>query len=239
MITNRMELELFEANNGTCPYLEGRQWHSYMFRADKLEDQIYESLITMGFRRSGRFFYKNNCPGCRECVSIRVMVDRFKQSKSQRRTWSKNQDLTMTWHPVRFDQESFQLYRTYSLQKHNSEASEQNYWDFLINTAVSTIMMRYYLGVDLVGIGWVDVLPRSLSSVYFAYDMNFSKRRLGVFSVLKEIELAQQLGKRSLHLGFWVRDCRSMNYKEQYKPYELLINDVWQNPDDVTDADSI
>lgn len=227
-----MELELFEANNGQCPYLEGRQWHSYMFRAEKLEDQIYESLITMGFRRSGRFFYKNNCPGCRECVSIRVPVRSFTMSRSQRRTWKRNRDVTVTWHPVRFDQESLRLYQNYSVQKHGSDATEQNYRDFLINTAVTTIMMRYYLGLDLVGIGWVDVLPRSLSSVYFAYDPAYSKRRLGVFSVLREIELTKELGKQYLHLGFWVNNCRSMNYKEQYRPYELLINGIWHDPEE-------
>ena len=92
-------------------------------------------------------------------------------------------------------------------------------------------MMRYYLGNKLVGVGWLDVLPRSLSSVYFAYDLEFSKRRLGVFSVLKEIELAKELHLSYLHLGFWVNDCKAMNYKFQFKPHELLINDIWINPD--------
>lgn len=226
-----MELEIFEANNGNCPYLDARQWYSYTFKSEKLESNVYESLLAQGFRRSGKFFYKNNCPGCAECVAIRLAVRDFQMSKSQRRTWKKNQDLSVSWHPVKFDHESYELYQRYSVQKHGTDTTEKNYWDFLVNSAVETIMMRYYLGNKLVGVGWLDVLPRSLSSVYFAYDLEYSKRRLGVFSVLKEIELAKELHLSYLHLGFWVSDCEAMNYKFQFKPHELLINDIWVNPE--------
>lgn len=222
-----MEIELFEANNGNCPYLENRLWCSYTFRAETLEDSVYESLISVGFRRSGKYFYKNNCSGCEACVSIRLRVASFVRSSSQKRVWRKNQDLSVTWHPARFDEESYQLYRQYSLDKHGSIASERNYRDFLIDSAVDTIMMRYYLKAKLVAIGWVDLLSASLSSVYFAYDTEMSKRSLGVFSILKEIELAEQLNKTFLHLGFWVDNCQSMSYKDQYRPHELLINGKW------------
>lgn len=227
-----MELELFEANNGKCPYLPGRQWCSYTFRAFSLENSVYESLLSLGFRRSGYYFYKNNCPGCRECISIRVPVNQLKLSKSQRKTWNRNQDLSVTWHPAKFDDEGYTLYQSYSTQKHGSESSEKNYCDFLIESAVDTFMMRYYLDSKLIGIGWIDILPNSLSSVYFAYDLDYSKRRLGVFSVLKEVELARQLNKRFLHLGFWVDNCDTMSYKEQYRPHELLVDDRWVNPFD-------
>ncbi|MBU2512185.1 arginyltransferase [bacterium] len=229
-----MELELFEANNGECPYLDNRQWRSYTFRAGSLENSVYEALISYGFRRSGCFFYKNNCPDCLECVSIRLKVNDVILSKSQRRAWNKNQDISLTWHPVKFDQESFELYKKYSVEKHGAVTSEKNYKDFLVHSAVDTIMMRYYLDQRLIGVGWVDVLVNSLSSVYFAYDLDFHKRRLGIFSFLKELELAKQLKKKFLHLGFWVRDCKAMSYKQQFRPYELLIDGIWVNhPNDM------
>lgn len=226
-----MELEIFEANNGSCPYLDARQWYSYTFKSEKLDGSVYESLLAHGFRRSGKFFYKNNCPGCSECVAIRLNVANQTISKSQKRTWNKNQDLIVRWHPVKFDEESFDLYQRYSVQKHGVETSEKNYWDFLVNSAVDTIMMRYYLDSRLVGVGWLDLLPQSLSSVYFAYDLAFSKRRLGVFSVLKEMQLTKDLNRSFLHLGFWVKDCKAMSYKQQFKPHELLLDDIWIDPD--------
>lgn len=99
-------------------------------------------------------------------------------------------------------------------------------------------MLRYYLESTLVGVGWLDVLPNSLSSVYFAFDPAYQKRRLGVFSVLKEIELAKKLHKPFLHMGFWVCDCKSMKYKDEYRPYELLVGGKWCSQEEVTRASS-
>ena len=222
-----MELQLFEANNGDCPYLDNRTWHSYLFKAASLDASIYESLIDFGFRRSGLFFYKNGCPNCNECISLRVLADAYKPTRSQKRVWKKNQDIVIIRQPVSFDREDFELYARYSLWKHGTRATETSYEDFLIKSAVDTIMMKYYLHSELAGIGWVDILPRSISTVYYAFHPDFAKRSLGVFSVMKEIELARLLNKSILHMGFWVNNCSSMDYKQQYKPNELLINERW------------
>ena len=81
----------------------------------------------------------------------------------------------------------------------------------------------------LIGIGWTDILPNSLSSVYFAFDPDHSFRRLGVFSLLKELELCRKLQKKWLQLGFWIEDNHKMSYKNQYKPCQILVKDGgWQ-----------
>ena len=54
-----MDIRVFEADNGECPYLKDRQWSSLMFYADTLHVGMYESLLDQGFRRSGIVFYKN------------------------------------------------------------------------------------------------------------------------------------------------------------------------------------
>jgi leucyl-tRNA---protein transferase len=226
-----MEVQVFEASNGACPYLENREWVTYMFRVDEIKSSVYEKLIDNGFRRSGHFFYRNKCPNCEACISIRIKVPEFSLSRSQKRIWKKNQDLKIVRRPVEFEQEGFDLYRRYCIWKHQSETSEENYRDFLIATAVDTFMMRYYLGEILVGIGWVDLLENSLSSVYFAFSPDYAKRSLGVYSALKEIEWAAEMGKPFLHMGFWVKECQAMAYKTQFKPYQLLGNGLWLEGD--------
>lgn len=228
-----MEVQVFEASNGDCPYLDDLEWVSYMFRVDSIKNSVYEKLLDNGFRRSGHFFYKNKCPNCNACISIRIRIDQFSMSRSQRRIWRKNQDLRIVSHPVVFDDEGFDLYRRYCRWKHQSETSEENYRDFLIASAVDTIMMRYYDGDTLAGIGWVDLLDDSLSSVYFAFSQDYAKRSLGIFSVLKEIELARELSRPYLHMGFWVAECQAMSYKTQFKPYQFLQNGAWQDPESV------
>ncbi len=226
-----MEVQVFEASNGDCPYLENLEWVSYMFRVDAIKSGIYEKLIDNGFRRSGHFFYKNKCPNCKACVSIRIKVAEFSLSRSQKRIWKKNQDLRIVQHPVEFEAEGYELYRQYSLWKHKSETCEENYQDFLIASAVDTTMMRYYDGDTLAGIGWIDVLDNSLSSVYFAFSPDYAKRSLGVYSALREIELSKEMGKSYLHMGFWVRDCQTMAYKTQFRPHQFLKAGIWLNED--------
>lgn len=222
-----MDIRIFEADNGDCPYLPDRKWYSLVFYANSLHSGIYENLLDQGFRRSGTVFYKNNCVDCKSCIPIKIPVDLFKISRSQKRTLKQNRDVTIAESALNFDNESFNLYRKFSETRFSTPVLEKEYQEFLMQSAVDTKMMKYYIGKRLVGLGWIDILVNSISSVYFAFDPDESKRSLGVFSVLKEIELAKSLNKHYLHLGFWVKDCQTMKYKAQYQPHLLLVNNEW------------
>ena len=69
----------------------------------------------------------------------------------------------------------------------------------------------------------------SLSSVYFYYDPDSSRRGLGTFGVLYEIETAAGLGIPYYYLGYWVAGCRTMQYKSDFRPAEVLDPDgAWR-----------
>ena len=222
-----MELKLFEADNGDCPYLDSRKWCSHMFCTRDLSGSAYEYLLNCGFRRSGFVFYRNNCPACKLCVPIRIMVNTFTPTRSQKKTVRKNRETDVTLHKIGYDHESFALYQKYASERFGTETTQQEYRESLVQSAIDTRMVKYRHGSRLIGIGWIDVLPRSLSSVYFAFDPKYARRSLGVYSILWEIEMAKYWGKDFLHLGFWVRGCSSMEYKSRYKPHQLLINEEW------------
>lgn len=40
--------------------------------------------------------------------------------------------------------------------------------------------------------------------------------------MLCELELLAQSGRAYHYLGYWIKDCPSMAYKNQYGPHELL-----------------
>ncbi len=227
-----MEFSLFEASNGECPYLEGKEWISYLIQSRLLDPYAYENLLNQGFRRSGSIFYKNNCQDCSECISLRIQSERFTPSKSQRRLLRKNQDLVILRSPSCFDEEAFQLYVKFTQERYDNAGSEEEFRNFLSNTAFNTWMMRYELEGRLIGVGWVDILINSMSSVYFAFDPAYQDRSLGTYSILRELELCKDLELDYLHLGFWVQDCQAMSYKNRFRPYELLIRGQWAPPED-------
>ena len=77
-----------------CPYLPGMEerkvfTHLVGRRATALNDMLTQT----GFRRSQTIAYRPACENCRGCVSVRVIVDDFKPSPSQRRVIKDNRDL--------------------------------------------------------------------------------------------------------------------------------------------------
>lgn len=237
-----MQLQLYEVEHGNCPYLPERTWVTHSFQLESIPDSAYEAMLADGWRRSGTTFYQNHCPGCRCCTPVRVPVNDFRPSRSQRRTLRRNTEVTAEVVAPAADTESFSLYRRYVRARHtpaeprgtntdapiaSDDVTPKQFDEFLVTSPVHTRAMRYLVGDRLVGIGWVDVLPNGLSSVYFAFDPDESRRSLGTYSIMKEMDVARDLGKEWLYLGFFVPDSPKMAYKGAFKPREFAVNGTW------------
>ncbi|MBU8913253.1 MAG: arginyltransferase [Spirochaetales bacterium] len=236
-----MQPQLYEVEHGNCPYLSERTWVTHSFQLESIPESVYEAMLADGWRRSGTSVYQNHCPGCGCCTPARVPVNQFRPSKSQRRTLRRNADVTVEVVAPAADAESFGLYQRYVRSRHTpaahgtsadapdaSEAITPEQFDkFLVTSPVHTRAMRYHAENRLVGIGWIDVLPNGLSSVYFAFDPDENCRSLGTYSIMKEIELARDLGKEWLYLGFYVPNSPKMAYKGAFRPREFAVNGAW------------
>lgn len=131
--------------------------------------------------------------------------------------------------PIDSVDEAFELYYRYNVERHGEHdtASESGFRAFLCSSPIDTRMMRYYVKDRLIGIGWVDVVPDGLSSIYFVFEPEESSRSLGSFSAMKEIETAREMGKSWLYLGFYVPGSQKMNYKRRFRPFQLLEDRQW------------
>ncbi len=218
----------FETYNGPCPYIPFGVWITRTRHYDDMAPEEYERLLNKGVRRSGHYFYQNRCPGCSECRLIKIDVRRFEPSRSQRRAMKKNRDIVIRRRSAGFDQEEFELYQKYCMDRHDHFPDEIDYSQFLIESPVDTEIMSYYLEDRLVGLGWIDILVKSISSVYFAFDPEYESRSLGVFSMIKEIELCREMNKDWLHAGFWVKSSPKMAYKANYRPCFILNGETWR-----------
>jgi arginine-tRNA-protein transferase len=193
-----------------------------------MDGGVYQRLMDAGFRRSGRVVYQPMCRGCRACLPIRVPVEAFRPSRSQRRVLRRNGDLVLRAGRPEPTRQKFELYQRYQTQWHEGTMAGtwDDFLDFLYRSPVDSIETEVR-GRDgrLLGVGVCDVTPGSLSSVYFYFDPAESSRSLGTWSILQEIELAGRLRRPFYYLGYWVAGCGKMQYKSAFHPHEVLYPD--------------
>jgi arginine-tRNA-protein transferase len=221
---------LVKAEPHDCHYLPGREAAEEAFSSLEFSPELYHDFMNAGFRRAGLIFYRAACAGCRECRPIRVPVGEFKPSKSQRRVIRKNEDLDVRVAPPRLTQDKIRLWSDFKVSRRfsNDVGSSDELRDFLYQSPVCTMEFEYRLKGRLAAVGICDVCSRSISSVYTYYDPDLAARSLGTFSGLWEILYCSVRSIPYYYLGFFVADCRAMNYKERLRPCETLSHGgVW------------
>lgn len=208
----------------TCSYFTDRTARSLAFVAPKLDAGIYHSLMDLNFRRCGTMFYRPECGHCEQCQNIRVLVNEFTPTRAQRRCWKRNEDMTVSVGTPQATKEKFRLYERYQQSRHNRDGGEswQEFCDFLYDSPIHTIEVVFRRHGDLVGVGIADVEPDAISAVYCYFDPTATARSVGVFNVLWLIEQCRREHMPHLYLGYYVQDCRKMNYKIGFRPCELL-----------------
>ena len=214
-----------------CPYLPGLLAQDEITLASHLDGRMYEMLMNRRFRRSGRVVYRPVCRGCRQCVALRVPVASFRPSRSQRRVRRRNRDVSVEIGRPACSDEKWRIYSAYLRYQHDGTMSDrrEDFEQFLYDSPTDTLEMVYRVGRRVVGVGIVDRCPGCLSSVYFYFDPAEARRSLGIYSMLTEIEVCGRWGLPYWYAGYYVRDCKRMNYKANFRPHELLGSDgVWR-----------
>lgn len=216
-----------------CSYLDDRFAQSAVIDPDfPLDTLLYSRLIEQGFRRSGNQVYKPYCHGCMACVPTRIPVAEFLPDRKQKRCMKRNAQTQVRIKPAEFDPRHFDLYRRYQAMRHDkgeaNSVSPQEYMQFLGSSWCDTWFVEFSIADKLAAVAVVDVLDHALSAVYTFFEPEFANYSPGVFAVLWQIEQAGQLNLDYLYLGFWIKDCRKMSYKNQYQPLFGLLDQQWQ-----------
>ncbi|XP_015924898.1 arginyl-tRNA--protein transferase 1 isoform X3 [Parasteatoda tepidariorum] len=144
--------------------------------------------------------------------------------------------------------ESYSLYVKYQMAIHNDteeECAVESFENFLIETPLESLdeislvgqtygsyHQQYWLDDKLIAVGVLDILPYSVSSVYFYYDPDYSFLSLGTYSALREISLTRQLNAQYndlqyYYMGYYIHSCIKMRYKGQYVPSYLLCPEAY------------
>lgn len=224
-----------------CPYLPGREerkvfTHLIGRRATALNDTLTQS----GFRRSQTIAYRPACENCRACVSVRVKADEFRLTKSFRRVFEKNRDVSGIVSQTQPTSEQYSLFRAYLDARHSdggmADMTMLDYSMMVEDSHVESRLVEYRLPSSnlsrragpLIGVCLTDLLADGLSMVYSYYEPQEAARSLGTYMILDHIIRARNLGLPHVYLGYWVEGSKKMAYKARFLPQERLGMEGWQ-----------
>jgi len=216
-----------------CSYLDEQQaCNIYPDPNKEMTNALYSQLIQHGFRRSGNHAYRPYCSDCNACVPVRINIQSFKASRSQRRCLQRNQDLTLHHHPAKFNAEHYDLYCRYLAARHKGAGmdnpTEESYLNFLTSDWAQTSFIEIRRDSQLIAVAVTDYVHNGLSALYTFFDPDMAQYSLGTFGILQQINMAQTQGIAWLYLGYWIKDCQKMQYKQNFSAIEGYIDQQWQ-----------
>lgn len=215
-----------------CPYLDGQTARLPLrFQRRALTPADVDASLARGDRRVGEMLYVPSCPACNACEPLRVPVAEFVPTRSQKRVWKANQDLTVTVGPASCSPEKLALFNRHKLERglarREEPMSEEAYSRWFVRSCVQTVELRYAEGDRTLAVSVLDLGARDASSVYVYFDPDAARRSLGTFSALFEIAWLRHQGGRFYYLGLYVADNRHISYKARFLPHERLIRGTW------------
>lgn len=228
-------LRLFKTAPHPCSYLDDKEAGTlFVDPEQEIDLETYTYLSERGYRRSGDYMYRPDCLNCQACISIRIPVAKYAFSRSDKRILNRNQDLAVRkLASISEDAKFYNLYEAYINQRHQDgdmyPANYKQYQGFLNNPYDTTEYQGFFLGKELLAVAVVDRLKNGLSAVYTFYhpDPSHDKRSLGTYAILWQLQEAKRRELDYVYLGYWIKQCRKMNYKTRFRPAEILINQRW------------
>ena len=221
----------FTSEPDTCGYLHDRDWRMRYDVVISADAEEYGERLKSGWRRFGHAMFRPECRGCSQCISLRVIADRFKPDRSQRRCAKLNETgIELEIGTPLVDRERLDLYDKYHAFQtdakawpHHDPKEPRSYAESFVLNPFPTEEWRYRIDGELVGVGYVDHLPGvGLSAIYFFYDPDIRDRSPGTWNVLQVIDRCRELGLPHAYLGYFVEGCGSLAYKARFRPFETL-----------------
>jgi arginyl-tRNA--protein-N-Asp/Glu arginylyltransferase len=231
-----------------CGYLPQQKWSlEYEYVAAMTTAEYLRRLLD-NWRRFGNTLFRPVCPSCRACRSLRVVVPSFRPDRSQRRCRQVNEGaIELRIGKPSVNRAKLALYDRYHAFQaeakgwpRQSPRDASSYSESFVEHPFPVEEWCYYLKGQLVGVGYVDVLPgpaegtdetaAGLSAIYFFYDPRRREHSLGTWNILCQIEEAARRRLPYVYLGYYVEGCASMSYKTRFKPNQLRGSDgVWSD----------
>lgn len=217
-----------------CPYLQGRVERKLFTALSGNDAEILnDTLSHQGFRRSQNVLYRPACAECAACMSVRIKVQDFKFTRSQRRILNRNSNLTRHANAPWATEDQYDLFSRYLAARHGDGGmADMDIFEFAAmveETPIRTRVLEFHDEDNtLTAACLTDVINDGLSLVYSFFRPDLPKQSLGRYVILDHIRLAQETGLAYVYLGYWVPGSPTMDYKAEFDNLEVYVKGQWR-----------
>ena len=247
---------MYGSTHGFCSNCEKEgASEELVIRTHSITPHQYQELIDYGwYRRGGVKMFRLRCNHNAYHADWETRVNALQFDRRSHKSYGRvlkrmpKDRLTVETLPTHFNRDAFDLYNDYHVVKHEKPLKSMfSYCEHVVNSPIQpqtidgidygTFHQLYRLDGKLVAIGIIDVVPKGVVSIYMWYDLTKSvaKFSFGVYSALKEIELACDYHKRNpnmrhYYMQGWSALNKKLAYKSNYTPgsfYCPTVVDDW------------
>jgi len=198
------------------------------FYADHLLPEQMDSLWAIGWRHFGTHFFRYNVglliDDVRFVLPLRIRLDDFTFSKSQRRVLRRNADVEVEVRPIEIDEASKELFERHKTRfRHGVPNSIYNFLSHRPAVSPSEAKeIRVTKEGQLLAVSYFDVGADSTSGIYAMFEPTVTDRSLGVFTMLKEIEYSIETGREFYYQGYAYQGPSFYDYKKRFRGTEAF-----------------
>lgn len=215
-----------------CSYLPDRQEQLLVILDPSCySSNKFESLLGLGFRRSGNQIYRPHCPICSACSSVRVLADEFMPTKSQKRKLNKAKNRFEVKYSQVEREQYYPLYSKYISLRHQDGSmyppDKSQFQSFLFCSWLTITFIELWDQENLVAVAVTDCMDNAISAIYTFFDPDYEHFSLGTVMILQQLKFAKQQHKQFVYLGYQIDECDKMKYKTQFLPAQKQLNNQW------------
>ena len=196
--------------------------------------RIMDKLWAEGWRHFGPLFYRyrtmNSGEEVKQIQPLRVVLEQFRPTKSQRRVLRRNADLTWKIQPTIIDHELRRLFAAHKQRfKENVPSSlEDLLGEEPAEVPCENVTLLVRAGERLVAASFLDLGAKAASSVYGMFAPEESRRSLGICTMLWEMAVARERGHRYYYPGYACHESSLYDYKKQFAGSEWYDWRQWR-----------
>ena len=194
-----------------CSYLPNRQEQLLVILDPSCYSSTkFESLLALGFRRSGNQIYRPHCPICSACSSVRVLADEFMPTKSQKRKLNKAKNRFEVKYSQVEREQYYPLYSKYISLRHQDGSmyppDKSQFQSFLFCSWLTITFIELWDQDNLVAVAVTDCMDNAISAIYTFFDPDYEHFSLGTVMILQQLKFAKLQQKQFVYLGYLLKN---------------------------------